>query len=130
MRILGNTFKDDLNAFLKNNALWICIVLVAIIIATIVIIFVIKNRNKNSGGKFSSNGNEWIEALGGKENVTDVSAMGSRLSITLKDNNLIKREDLTNLGVSNIMMMSNKVTLIIEDKAEKIASVITKAINN
>ena len=46
MRILGNTWKEDLNAFLKNNALWICLVLVAIIIATVIIIFGIKNRKK------------------------------------------------------------------------------------
>lgn len=127
MRILGNTFKDDLNLFLKNNALWICLVLVAIIIATIVIIFVVKNRKKNDK---TFKGNEWIDALGGKENIVDVTAMGSRLNVTLKNQDLIQREVLTSLGVSNIMIMSSKVTLIIEDKAEKIASIITKAIKD
>lgn len=129
MRLLGSTFKEDLNLFLKNNALWICIAIVVIIAITIILVFVVKNHSKGDK-KVSSKGNEWIDALGGVENITDISAMGSRLTVTLKDNNLMNKEQLNALGVTNIMTMSNKVTLIIEDKAEKIASVISKAINN
>ena len=126
MKIFGNTFKDDLNQFLKNNALWICIALVVLIAATIIVIFVIKNRKKKPA---IPSGSEWVTALGGKENIKEVSAMGSRLSVSLIDQNVLNKEVLTSLGVSNIMTMSNKVTLIIEDKAEKIANEISKAIN-
>lgn len=125
--IFGNTFKEDLNAFLKNYALWICVGIVVLIAITILIIFVIKNRK----GKTQSlpKGNEWVDALGGKENIAEVYAMGSRLNVTLKNNESVNRETLTALGVSNIMVMSNKMVLVIEDKAEKIASVISKAIS-
>ena len=127
MRILGNTWKEDLNAFLKNNALWICLVLVAIIIATVIIIFVIKNRKKvDKVETVKLPDDEWINALGGKDNIQDIMAMGSRLSVALANKDLIDREKLTALGVSNIMVMSNKVTLIIEDKAEQISNKINK----
>ena len=69
---------------------------------------------------------EWINALGGKDNIQDIMAMGSRLSVALANKDLIDREKLTALGVSNIMVMSNKVTLIIEDKAEQISNKINK----
>jgi hypothetical protein len=40
------TFKDALNDLLKNGALYIAIALVAIMVITLVILF-IKNRKKN-----------------------------------------------------------------------------------
>ena len=127
MRILGNTWKEDLNAFLKTNALWICLVLVGIIIATIVVIFVIKNRKSNKKEVVNElPDDEWLIALGGRENINDLMAMGSRLSIALNNQELIDREKLSALGVTNIMVMSNKVTLIIEDRAEEIGNKINK----
>ena len=127
MRILGNTWKEDLNAFLKTNALWICLVLVGIIIATIVVIFVIKNRKSNKKEVVNElPDDEWLIALGGRENINDLMAMGSRLNIALNNQELIDREKLSALGVTNIMVMSNKVTLIIEDRAEEIGNKINK----
>ena len=127
MRILGNTWKEDLNAFLKANALWICLIIVSIIIATIVIIFVVKNKKTTKKEVVNElPDDEWINALGGRENINDLMAMGSRLSVALNNQELIDREKLSSLGVSNIMVMSNKVTLIIEDRAEEIANKINK----
>lgn len=127
MKILGNTFKEDFNLFLKNYALWICVAIVVIIIATIVILFVVKNGKKQKP-KLVVNNNEWLLALGGKENINEVSAVGSRLTVALKDSGTIDKEKLTTLGVTSTMKMSNKIVLVIEDKAEQIASSINSEI--
>ena len=40
------TFKDDLNAFLKNNAIWLAIGLVSLIIIAISLIFILGKKAK------------------------------------------------------------------------------------
>ena len=67
------------------------------------------------------NNDEWFVALGGKENIKEINATGSRLSLVLNDKESIDREKLKQLGVSSVVTMSNKVTLVIESKAEMIA---------
>lgn len=127
MRLLGNTFKEDFNAFLKDYALWICVAVAVIIVATIIILFVIKNRKVDKKAIVVDN-NEWLVALGGKDNITEVSATGSRLNVSVKDKEVLDKEKLVTLGVTSMMTMSNKVILVIEDKAEQIAASINKEI--
>ena len=55
-----------------------------------------------------------------------MTAIGSRLSVSLLDKEKIDREKLKELGVSSVLVMSNKVTLVIEDKAEQVAASIQK----
>lgn len=123
MITLGNTFKEDLDIFLSKYALWICVA-IAVIIAAVVIIILIRNKKsyKGKNDNLQVSTNEWLEALGGKDNIIELSAVGSRLNVMLNNKDLMNREKLTGLGVSNIMIMANKVILVIEDKAEKIAS--------
>lgn len=71
------------------------------------------------------NGGEWVEALGGNDNIVSVNAVGSRLTLVLKDKEVINRDKLKELGVSSVLVMSNKVTLVIEGQAENIASSIS-----
>ena len=40
------TFKDDLNAFLKNNALWIALVIVGLIAISVLLIVLLGKRAK------------------------------------------------------------------------------------
>lgn len=87
----------------------------------ILIVFLLKRKKQP---KFV--GSDWLLALGGKENVKEVMAVGSRLSLYLNDKNNINREKLKELGVSSILVMSNKVTLVIEGQAERVA----ESINN
>ncbi len=120
-------FKDDFNAFLKNNAIWLCMGVIGIIVITLVIVFVIKGKShKDKTPQIDSS--NWLDALGGKDNVKEVNASGSRLSVSLLDKSLINRDQLTTLGVSNIVEMTNKVTLVIENKAVKIKTEIEKSL--
>lgn len=72
----------------------------------------------------------WLIALGGKENVNSVSAIGSRLTLSLVDKEKVDREKLKELGVSSVLTMSNKVTLVIQKQALEIANRIQEALNN
>lgn len=98
-----------------------CLVLVAILV--FLVIFFGK-RKKNPIVDESA----WLTALGGKDNINNVSAIGSRINLSLKDKEKIDREKLTNLGVNSVLVMSNKVTLVIANNAVDIAETISNDI--
>ena len=110
----GNDPKNDFEAFLRNYAWILCIAVVVAIVLTIVIIFLIKNRKPHKPKKEISTAapDEWVDALGGSDNILEVTSAGSRLSIKIKNGDLINRDALTGLGVTSIVLMSNKVTLV------------------
>lgn len=119
--IFADTWKEDFSSFLKNGALYICLGIIVLIIATIIVIYVIKNRKKKiAEPQYNENFNLWIEKLGGKDNIVSVSGIGSRLSLELKDDSLLK-EDIKELGVTSIMKMSGKIVLVVENSASDIA---------
>ena len=94
------------------------IILGALLVVAVVIFLVIKLRSKKANKSIDNN--EWFVALGEKENIKEVSGVGSRLTLVLVDKEKIDREKLKSLGVSSVLTMSNKVTLVIEGQAEKI----------
>ena len=98
-----------------------CLALVAILVF-LVIFF---GRRKKSAIVDES---VWLNALGGKENINSVSAIGSRINLSLKDKEKIDREKLTSLGVNSVLVMSNKVTLVIANNAVDIAETISNSI--
>ena len=118
----GNDPKNDFEAFLRSYAWILCVAVVVAIVLTIVIIFLIKNRKKAKPKKeiSSASPDEWVDALGGSDNIVEVSSAGSRLSIKIKNRDLINRDALTNLGVTSIVLMSDKVTLVTNLDNQKI----------
>ena len=97
---------------------------VLLIAAVIIIVYLFIHRKS----KKPLDSSVWLLALGDKENIKEVSATGSRLSVVLVDKEKIDREKLKELGVKSVLVMSNKVTLVIEDKAEQIASSIQNSL--
>ena len=87
----------------------------------IVIYLIVSNKKEKT-----NNSGVWLLALGSKENIKEVSAVGSRLTVNLEDKEKIDRVKLKELGVSSVLVMSNKVTLVIEEKAEQVAASIQK----
>lgn len=119
---LYSEVKDDFNAFLKNYGIWLAVAIAVIIAITIFLIIFLNRKNKGKKTKVVDNtkGDDWLIALGNKENIIESSANGSRLTLKLADQNKIDKEKLKELGVSNILTMSDKVILVLEDKAELI----------
>ena len=108
-----------------NLVIWLA-VLDALLLLVVVIMVIHFHVTKSP--KVKVNNDEWLNALGGKENVKEINAVGSRLSLNLADKDTIDREKLKTLGVSSVVTMSNKVTLVIEGKAEKIAETLKQSL--
>ena len=127
MMIILDEMKDDFNAFLKNNALWMVLVLVGIIaiVVALILIFGLKNKNKKPQPQIAEK-SKWVEALGGSDNIVSSEAYGSRLAVVLNDKSKMDKGALKGLGVTNFIEMSNKVTLLLEDKAELVKAELDK----
>ena len=110
---------------LDNNLQPLAIVLyivggVLLLAAIAIAIYLIISNKKNK----KVTGGVWLSALGEKENIEDVSGVGSRVTLILKDKEKIDREKLKALGVSSVLTMSNKIILVVEDQAVKVADAI------
>lgn len=108
-----------------NLVIWLAVI-DAILLLFVVIMIIRFFANKSP--KVKVDNNEWFVALGGKENIKEITAVGSRLSLNLLDKENIDREKLKTLGVSSVVTMSNKVTLVIEGKAETIAETLKQSL--
>ena len=108
---------------IKPLAIVLIVMAVVFFLAALgILIYLIISKKKEN----QDNGGVWLLALGNKENIKEVSAIGSRLTVNLEDKEKIDRIKLKELGVSSVLVMSNKITLVIEGKAEKIANLIKK----
>ena len=79
-----------------------------------------KESKKNKDKNINSTYDEIILNLGGKENIVEMTARGSRLSIVLKDKSLLNIDALKNIGVEGVSVMTSKVTLVIGEDALKL----------
>ena len=61
--------------------------------------------------------------LGNKENISSLEAKGSRLVVVLKDKSLMNEEELKNVGVSSLVKMSSKVTLVLGELTSEVEKV-------
>ena len=125
MILVLDQLKDDFNAFLKNNALWIALVLVGIIAITVALILILGRKKKDDKPVIAEK-SKWVEALGGSDTIISSEAYGSRLAVKLQDKALMNKEMLKELGVTNFIEMSDKVTLLLEDKAELVQAELDK----
>ena len=121
--MIYSDLKDDINAFLNKNAIWLALAIVVLILLA-VFLFVFFNMKKKGqlkhNDKISDNSDAWQIAIGGKNNIKEVTAVGSRLTLSLNDPELVDKDKLKELGVSNILTMSEKIILVVEDNAEKV----------
>ena len=116
--------------FNENLILFIilCAALVALIVIVIALVCILKNKKKNKEtDKQILEAIETIVAcLGGKENIISAEAKGSRLSVVLKDYSLIEEDKIKEQGVSSIIKMTTKVTLLVGSLSQEIANYINK----
>ena len=98
---------------------------VAAIVICVIALVIIFTRKKKKAQVVDT---DWFMALGGKENIKEAMAVGSRLVLKLVNQEEIDRDRLKELGVSSVLVMSNKVTLVIEGQAEKVAETINNSL--
>ena len=111
----------------NDDTLLIVGIVLALVIISVVLLIVLKNKKRNDFLKQRNEANnELITCLGGLDNIVKAAAMGSRLSLVLNDYSVINEEKIKELGVSTIIKMSNKITLVIGEDAKEIAQLINK----
>lgn len=120
--------ESEFNLFLKNYGIYLIIGLMAVVVLSLLFLFLSYKKNKIPEGtqtnkKHSQEGfskDEFLLSLGGKENITSSILKGSRIVLTLTNYEIIDKVKLQELGVTSFIQMSNKLTLIIEKDADKI----------
>ena len=128
--VLLNLFLTD---WLQRNIFYVVVAIILLffifILSCLIVKFYLdkvketKEDNKNEENKdknINSTYDEIILNLGGKENIVEMTARGSRLSIVLKDNSLLNIDALKNIGVEGVIVMTSKVTLVIGEDALKL----------
>lgn len=115
---------------MDKNLIILFIVIGAVIalgLIILVIFLVNKNREKSKKLTQAAQDEKLIEGLGGANNIEAiVSVVGSRLSIKLFDAELLKRDLLKEAGITSVIVMSNKVTLVIENRAKELSKSLEK----
>ena len=121
--------QKDFNQFLKNNALYLALgVAGVILIVILVLVLVSLSKKRKARGAAAPRkpivASQYIEALGGAENIVSHSLARSRIVLELKDYERVDKEKLKEAGVDSFIMMSNKLTLVIRGDAEKVNAAI------
>lgn len=119
----------DFSNFLRTYAIWICLGIILIIFITLFFLLVLpKIRQKRKKATSISDAVEWINSLGGSNNIINFSSSRSRLTLEVKDSSLVDQNKLKLLGVSSIIIMSQKIILVIDNGADEIKEKIEKYI--
>ena len=119
----------DFSNFLRTYAIWICLAIIFIILVTLFFLLVLPRIKQNKKKTTSiTEGVDWINSLGGKSNIISVSSSRSRLTLDVKDTSLADQNKLKLLGVSSVIIMSQKVILVIDNGADEIKEKIEKYI--
>lgn len=111
---------NSLNEFFKNYGMWLAIALASLILIVLIILLLIalfkRKRWKNIEiNKEEINLDGFIDSLGGKDNIISFTNNGSRLSVELKNYDIVDEKKLNELGVNSLIKMSNKIVLVIKD---------------
>lgn len=114
------------NWILDHLVLSICLLAIVVCLIAIVVILIVKKcKNKKTD---SSIYDELIECFGGIDNIVSATARESRLSLVLKNYDLVNNELLNEKGVSSSIRMSNKITFVIGTQAKDIEAYINSLI--
>ena len=104
----------------------LCICLLAVV-GSLISIVVIVLKNKFGKGKVNNDSlQEFIDIFGGIDNIVEVKARESRLSLVLKDYEVIKKEKLEEKGITSSIKMTNKITYVIGSIAQEIEEYINQ----
>lgn len=111
--------------------------ILAILLVMIVTIIIFRSIKKRKIRKSEEKVNQKIEdstsglilALGGKENIKEVSVMGSRVRVLLNDYEKIHREEILKLHDS-VLFMNDKVTFVVGSLSNEFASKLNNRLHN
>ncbi|MFA6861653.1 MAG: hypothetical protein WCR56_04670 [Bacilli bacterium] len=120
----------------------IIVIVVATVIVTAAIVYLCfffakKRRIKQADEAVTKQVVESTSALsldfGGTDNIISISKQGSRVTVQVKDNSLVKKDEINKIMI-NTMFMGNKVVFVVGSASEEFSKLLsenaTKQINN
>ncbi len=111
----------DFNSFLKQNALYLALGVVGLIVLVLTLIFLLHRHNKMVQAKQSRGSkSEYLSSFGGEDNLISYKLVGSRIEVALKDYDKLDKEKLKSAGVDGFILMSNKLTLVLKGDAKEV----------
>lgn len=119
--ILAN--EHTFNDFLGQNAVWIavgCAGLVAVVLAIVLIVHFKGKKKAPKKAEVTISKADSLNILGGSDNLVDSKIQGRRISVILKNYDLINKEELSKIGVDNFIMMSDRLILVFKENPEEI----------
>ena len=118
----NTSIKKDVNCVKTEHI----ILVVMMIVATCLLYYgyntFIKNKDlKNRAFKSGIDVNALLEALGGKDNILNVTSSPSKLTVTLKDHALVQIESIKALGSTGIVQGKETLSMIFGRQSSLIA---------
>ena len=122
--IYGDASKNSFNEWLGTWGLYIAFALAGVVFLTVLALFLytyIKGKKQGpiptaKQTKIIKN-EAALEALGGAENILDHSLNGSRVILVLSNYDVVNVNALKEMGVSSVVKMTNKITLVVKGDA-------------
>lgn len=90
--------------------------LIIIVLLVIIALAIIKSKNKN----FRIEANKLVEYLGGRENIIEYNYTKSRLTVKVKNTEIVNKESIQKLGAQGIVEVDNQLKIILGDDARQL----------
>lgn len=87
-------------------------IIAAVAVCFFVFIHMIKNKNINTKVKSTVNINALIEALGTAANILEVKSTPSKVSVKVKDHDIVEFDRIKSLGASGIVETKDSIAMI------------------
>lgn len=113
---------------MSNYFIYILIGLIVVVVLWFLFVKVLKNSKpkETSIKNIPIDIEALIEAFGGKENIKNSEAQGSKVRVFVENDDLVKVNVLKELGASGIIQSSGKVTVILGKYSNEISEIINK----
>jgi len=90
--------------------------LIIIVVLVIIALAIIKSKNKN----FKIEANKLVEYLGGRDNIIEYAYTKSRLTVKVKNTEIVNKESIQKLGAQGIVEVDNQLKIILGDDARQL----------
>ena len=117
-RMLPLFDASSVDRFLKENAWWMALIVVTVLALVVALLLLLRPKKKPAPRPVEKSA--YLSAMGGEENIVSHLRKGSRIELVLKDYSLLDKERLKAAGVDSFILMSNKLTLVIQGDAERV----------
>lgn len=90
--------------------------LVIIVVLILIGLAIIKSKNKN----FKIEANKLVEQLGGRDNILEYEYNKSRLTVKLKNVEIVNKEAIQKMGAQGIVEVDNQLKIILGEEAREL----------